>query len=73
MPIVEIEEKEQRVARSRERKKKGVVGDESMNAREFSLFFLSLSLYFLLLSRLLFDHYPSGAFPPKINVLNIVS
>lgn len=32
LPIVEIEEKE-RVARSRGRKKKGVVGDESMNAR----------------------------------------
>lgn len=51
LPIVEIEEKE-RVARSRGRKKKGVVEDESMNARAF--------FYFPLFSRLLFDHYPSG-------------
>lgn len=34
LPIVEIEEKE-RVARSRGRKKKGVVRDESMNAQTF--------------------------------------
>lgn len=34
LPIVEIEEKE-RALQSRGRKKKGIVGDESMNARAF--------------------------------------
>lgn len=55
LPIVEIEEKE-RVARSRGRKKKGVVRDESMNAQAF--FFLPAS-FAIGVRSLSFQPYPS--------------